>query len=137
MNKTYSILIAIFLSLILWISVALSDFYSTNIKVPVKMINVPEGYTVSIPENENVIIKIRGEGWKLADVMLGRSKAYEVSAEFDSGSHTINFSEALSDNNWLSNDIQVFGIFPESISYNVDKVYNKKFKIYPYSTHTK
>ncbi len=131
MNRTYSIIIALLLSLILWISVALSDFYSTNINVPVKMINVPNGYTVSNFDSNKVNIRIRGEGWKLADILLGRTKEYEVSAEFDSGKRSINYSEALSDNAWIANDVQVFGIYPDSYEYQIEKVQNKKFKIFP------
>jgi hypothetical protein len=54
-----------------------------------------------------------------------------VSVGNDSGKVVVDLNSHLSDNQWLSSDIEVISITPDTLSFIVEKILNKKVKIVP------
>lgn len=132
MKKNLPILIAsILFSIVLWASVSLSNEYFATYKIPLDIADFPDGYNTGTNIPEEVSVKLRGNGWKLISVNLGADPVYQISAEGDSGRKTANLFNYLADNQWLSTDIEVMDIYPDTISYYVERIISKQVKINP------
>jgi hypothetical protein len=133
MNKKINIIIvAVIFSIVLWVSISLSTEYYTSVKVNLKIIDLPYGYTTGSKLPSNVVIKLKGKGWKLAAESLGSESDYLVSAKYDSGKINLNLYNSLSDNRWLASDIEVININPDTLSFRVEKIASKIMKISPH-----
>jgi hypothetical protein len=133
MNKKINIIIvAVIFSIVLWVSISLSTEYYTSFKVNLKVIDLPYGYTTGSKLPSNVVIKLKGKGWKLAAESLGSESDYLVSAKYDSGKINLNLYNSLSDNRWLVSDIEVININPDTLSFRVEKIASKIMKISPH-----
>ncbi len=118
-------------SIILWGSVSLSNDYYATIDVPLKLVNFPKGYTSSTKLPEDISVRVKGKGWKLIALNLGTESDYNISAKKEAGKQTVFLSNYLVDNQWLSSGLEVINIFPDTLSFLVEKVISKKVKIIP------
>jgi len=96
-----------------------------------RLINYPEGYTIGSHVPESVSFKLKGEGWKLAALKLGRETDYVVSAGKEPGKRLVNLYNYLTDNQWLSSDVEVIDISPDTLSFNVEKIASTHAEIIP------
>ena len=133
MNKKINIIIiSLIFSVVLWVSISLSNEYYTSIKVNLKVIDLPYGYTAGSKLPSNIVIKLKGKGWKLAAESLGSESEFFVSAKYDSGKINLNLYNSISENRWLANDVEVININPDTLSFHVEKIASKKMKILPH-----
>ncbi len=130
-KNLHIIIISIIFSIILWVSISLSNDYYATFKIPLKMVNFPEGYTIGSKIPDDISVKLKGEGWKLAALKLGRETDYIVSVGKETGKRFINLYNYLVDNQWLSSDIEVIDISPDTLSYNVEKIASTRAEIIP------
>src|ERR1035438_1822140 len=164
MNKKNNIIIvSLIFSTVLWVSISLSNEYYASIKVNLKVIDLPYGYTTGskLPSNIviklkgkgwklapklsagrfhplpfNIVIKLKGKGWKLAAESLGADADFFVSAKYDSGKVNLNLYNSLSDNRWLANDVEVININPDTLCFRIERIASKKLKILPHMNLT-
>src|ERR1039457_2804045 len=130
MNKKINIIIvSLIFSTVLWISISLSNEYYTSINVNLKVIDMPYGYTTASKLPTNIVIKLKGRGWKLAAESLGTESDFFISAKYDSGKINLNLYNPLSENRWLANDVEVININPDTLSFRVERIVSKKLKI--------
>ena len=116
MNKKINIIIISFIfSILIWVLISLSYEYYSSIKVNLKVTDLPIGYTTGSKLPSNIIIKLKGKGWKLAAESLGSESDFFVSAKFDSGKINLNLYNSLSENRWLANDLEVININPDTL----------------------
>lgn len=131
-NKLLQIITAVVLAFVLWASVSLSGSYYTSINVPVRLTDLPEGYAVAPSYYRQVNLKMKGEGWRLLMVSLNKTLEYSVSAKNDSGYRSVRLNQFVNENNWLtSSGFQVFDVWPEKLSFNVERLERKTVKIRP------
>jgi len=77
-KNLYAIFLSLAFSVILWVSVSLSNDYNTNLQLPIKFFNVPEGYVATSPSSEKINVKVRGKGWNLISAMIATKSEYYV-----------------------------------------------------------
>ncbi len=130
-KNLHIIIISIIFSIILWVSISLSNDYYATFKIPLKLVNFPEGYTIGSKIPDYISVKLKGEGWKLAALKLGRKTDYVVTAGNETGKRFINLYNYLVDNQWLSSDIEVIDISPDTLSYDVEKIASTNAEIIP------
>lgn len=132
MKKNFNIiLIAVLFSAILWISITLSDEYYSTYKVPLRVIDAPTGYTVASELPSDILIKIKGIGWRLTGLSLGSESHFNVSAKNDSGKILSNLFANIVENQWLSSDISVIDISPDTVSFIIERIISKKVPVKP------
>ncbi|MFO7448338.1 MAG: hypothetical protein R6W90_18405 [Ignavibacteriaceae bacterium] len=132
MRKNLHIIIITFVfSFVLWFSISLSNDYYTNFDVPVKLVDFPSGYTTGTEIPKSVSVKLKGRGWKLLTINLASESEYLVSVGKDSGRRYVNLYNFLIENQWLSSDIEVIEISPDTLSFYVEKIDSKKVAITP------
>ena len=129
-KNLHIIILSVIFSIILWISISLSNDYYATINVPVKLINLPPGYSTASNIPENVSVKMKGKGWKLLGVNLTTKSDYNISVE-DTGKVSVNLYNFLAENQWLTSDIDVIDISPDTLSFYVEKDFMKRVSILP------
>lgn len=130
-KKINIVIISIIFSIILWISISLSNYYYATINVDLKIINLPEGFTTGSKLPEKITLKLKGRGWKLTAANIGSETEFQVSAKKDSGWIKLNLKNSFVDNPWLSSEMEVMDISPDTLSFFVEKIVRKKLKIVP------
>jgi hypothetical protein len=130
-KKIPIIIIALLFSIILWGSISLSKDYYATFDIPLKIVDFPNGYTTGSAIPHKISVKLKGKGWKLASVNFGTESDYIISAGSDSGRKFINISNYLSENQWLSSEMEVIDLYPDTLSFVVEKISEKKVMIIP------
>jgi hypothetical protein len=130
-KKILLILTALILSIIIWGSVSLSDSYVTKIVIPVKVTNLPEGYIVGSSSVKEVTLNIKSKGWKILSLIWGKKQHFLVPLHSDDLSETVQLKDAVKENDWLSNDVQIYDIYPLTFDYKVERMKEKRLKVYP------
>jgi len=130
-KKLISISAIVLFSIVLWGSVSLSHYYTTRITVPLRITNLPEGFVVGSATEKEVTINLKGEGWKLISLFWGSKPEFKVPIGTQNEAETFNLRDAIKENNWLDNNIQVFDISPTKMSFKIERVKEKRIKIYP------
>jgi len=125
------IIIALVFSAILWISITLSDEFYSTINLPVRVIDAPAGYTVATDLPKNISVKIKGIGWRLTGISLGSESYFNVSARNDSGMVLSNLYANIINNPWLSSDLSVIDISPDTVSFVIEKITSRKLPVIP------
>ena len=129
-KNLHIIVLSIVFSIILWISISLSNDYYATVTVPIQLINFPTGYSTASEIPKDISVKLKGKGWKLLGVNLSTKSDYTISVE-DSGRVNVDLYNYLGENQWLSSDIEVIDITPDTLSFLVEKDYMKKVSIIP------
>lgn len=129
-KNLHIIILSVIFSIILWISISLSNDYYATVNVPVKLINFPTGYSTASVIPDEVSVKLKGKGWKLLGVNISTKSDYTISVE-DTGKVSVNMYNFLAENQWLSSDIEVIDITPDTLSFYVEKDFMQKVSILP------
>ena len=129
-KNLHIVILSVVFSIILWVSISLSNDYYATVNVPLKLVNLPAGYSTATNLPGDISVKLKGKGWKLLGVNLSAKSDYTVSVE-DSGRVNVNLYNFLGENQWLSSDIEVIDITPDTLSFYVEKDYMKRVSIIP------
>ncbi len=133
MKKNLHIVIISFLfSVILWVSISLSNDYYATFNIPIKLVDFPEGYGTGTPIPHDISVKVKGKGWKLISANLTSDAVYQIPVGKQTGKRTINLYNYLVENQWLSSEVdEVNNITPDTISFIVEKLQSKKVPVEP------
>jgi YbbR domain-containing protein len=131
-KNLHIILISFLFSIILWVSISLSNDYYTTVEVPVRIIDFPKGYSSGSSMPEKITIKVKGKGWKLIALNIGTIQNYVIPVGQQTGKRIINLYNYLAENSWLSSDLEVISISPDTVSFYIEKISSKKIPIIPF-----
>lgn len=123
------IIISVIFSIIIWGSISLSSDYFAVIEVPLKIINIPKGFSSGSVMPDKILLKVKSKGWKLISMNVASPSEFVVPMSVDSGLKFINLNNYLSENNWLSEGMQVMDIIPDTISFYIESITTKKLPI--------
>ena len=130
MKKKFPLLIiSIAFSVIIWGTISLSEEYYANVNVPLRVVGFPNGFSIGSDIPENITIKLRGIGWKLFAVNIGKDVAYNISVKGDSGFIQIKLMDHLTDNRWMLSELDIIDIVPNSLSFSIERRVIKKLPI--------
>lgn len=128
----YHILLASFLlSAVLWFSLNLNQTYEIQKTVPVK-ININRPFAVSGNIPLNLEVKFRGIGWDLIRLFtsLNLEFTYEINAK-KKEQFIVLSKEYLLNNLFMSKDLQIISVFPETLHVKVENYEEKYVKLNP------
>ena len=130
MSKKINIFFAsIIFSILLWGSIALSDFYYTNIDVRLALVNFPSGYTTGAALPERVNLRVKGQGWRLFSLNVGPEAEFTISVDFDSGKKVISMYDFIESNRWLFSEVDIISIQPDSLRFFIERITSKKLPV--------
>lgn len=125
------IIIALLFSAVLWVSITLSEEYYATYNIPVKLKDEPYGYILASELPQNISIKVKALGWRLTGIEVSGESVFYVSARNDSGTVTANLQANIVENPWLSSDISVIDISPDTVSFKIERIVTKKLPVVP------
>ncbi len=128
----YHILVASFLlSAVLWISLNLNRNYEIEKTIPVK-INVNKPFAISGNIPLNLDVKFRGVGWNLIRLFTSFNLefTYDVNAK-KKDQFIIITKEYLDNNLGLSQNLQITGVYPETLFVKIENYEEKYVKVNP------
>jgi len=127
----YVIITAVIFSALFWVSISLSNNYITTIELPVRITGFPEGYASPTKLPEKIDIKIRGQGWKLMGLNMSADAEYRITSGRDKGRRFVNLYNYVLENQWLTSGVDVISIYPDTLSYIVERIGEKNVKVVP------
>jgi YbbR domain-containing protein len=116
-------------SILLWVFVSFSNDYSTTIRVPVLVQNIPNGFAIKDISTNEVSLSIKGEGWELAQLTFGGDHTLNIYALTEEKSKTLSVRNILEQNSWVSSKVQVTLVEPEQISYEFEEINYKEVTV--------
>lgn len=128
-KKIPLLIISIAFSVIIWGTISLSEEYYANVNVPLRVVGFPNGYSIGNEIPETITIKLRGIGWKLFAVNIGKDVTYNISVNGESGLMQIKLMDHLTDNRWMLSELDIIDIVPNSLSISVERRVIKKLPI--------
>jgi len=123
------LIISIAFSVIIWGTISLSEEYYANVNVPLQVVGFPDGFSIGSDIPESITIKLRGIGWKLFAVNIGKDVAYNISVKGDSGFIQIKLMDHLTDNRWMLSELDIIDIVPNSLAFSIERRVKKKLPI--------
>lgn len=119
------------LSAILWLSLNLNQSYEIEKTIPIK-ININKPYAVSGNIPLNLEVKFRGVGWNLIRLFtsLNLEFTYDINAR-KKDQFIILTKEYLDNNMGLSQNLQITGVYPETLWVKIENYEEKYVKIIP------
>ena len=130
-KNIYVIIVAFIFSVILWVSISLSNDYYATLEVPVKLIDFPYGFSTGSALPRTISVKLKGKGWKLVSIYLSAESNFVIPVGYETGKRYVNLYNYISENPWLSTDVEVVNFTPDTLSFFIEKAFAKKLKIIP------
>lgn len=112
-------------SIILWISVALSEEYIATVNVPVAFTDLPKNYSIGYSSTDEVYLQLKGSGWELAKLNFLSKELFNVSVHRRVGKHKNDINDFIQANPWLTKSFRVLEMVPNQIEYDVEKAGSK------------
>lgn len=132
MKKKIPIVILSFVfAIIIWSSVNISGSFYTTLRLPLKISNVRDGYGLASTYPETLTVKLKAVGWKILRLHLGRNIEYVASAGLEVGNIHIKLMNSLTDNDWVTSDVQVLDVWPSAINMKIDKLETRMLPVSP------
>ena len=114
-KKVVTITVIAIFSIVLWISVALSEVYITTVEVPVRFTDLPKNYAVGSTSVDNVYLQVKGKGWELAKLKLVGDTEFNISVHRRTGKYRSDLNNFIDANPWLASSFQVLEIAPAQL----------------------
>jgi len=116
-------------SIILWVFVSFSEDYITTVKVPIKFIDLREGYGIREQSYDELSLTIKGEGWELAQTTFGKENDFRISTQKKIGKQVFQVRDEIVNNSWLTSSLQVSVISPPQVELFVERINYKTVPI--------
>ena len=128
-RNLHIILVAACLGTIIWLSVSLREEYQISVDVPLTIDGIPPGSAVRSPLPPAVQVKLRGDGWRLATILMGPDMHLALALEsLTSGRHVLLVNE-LTDRFAIRPGIQIVDCTPETLSVELDRMSKKSVPV--------
>ncbi len=130
-KKTHVIVASLILSILLWLSVSMNGEYTVNMKVPLRVSDLPTNVALAAPIPKSVLVRARGTGWQLASSYLSSASSINLDIpNFDKRKIVFTGTD-LGYSLDLGSAAQVLGFTPDTIVVTLDKIIRKRVPIVP------
>jgi hypothetical protein len=131
-NKHVGLVLAsvIFGSLV-WLSVAMREQYTISVAAPFTVTDIPDGWAVRTAVPSSVQLRFRGEGWRLAGLLLGSPPRLDVSYPAVAADLHVVTATDVSERFAVRAGIQFLGMAPDSIVIGTDRRSTRAVAVVP------
>jgi YbbR domain-containing protein len=125
-KRIHIIIVSALFGILVWISVSMSEQYQVTVSVPISIDNIPEGRSIRSPIPQALQLKLRGDGWRLAKLLMGSELEMHFPFQsFHSGKKAITFKD-VAERLTTRPGIQVLDMVPDSVFVDLDRTGHKK-----------
>lgn len=128
-KRGHIIIVSAIFGILVWISVSMSEQYQVTVSVPISIDNVPEGRSIRTPVPQALQLKLRGDGWRLASLLLGSDLQMHFPLQsLRSGKRAITFAD-VAERTADRPGIQLLDMVPDSIFVDLDRTSHRKVAV--------
>lgn len=115
--------------IVVWLSVSMSEQFQVTVPVPLTIENVPEGWAVRTAVPHALQVKLRGDGWRLAALLLGPELRLDLPLNsLPAGNRAVSFND-LADRISLRPGVELVDMKPDSVFLGLDRYAQKKVPV--------
>ncbi len=119
------------IGLFLWLSVNLGEHYQYTVSAPLTIYEVPDGMAIRTPVPRFVQLKFRGDGWRLAGLLLGPDIKVKIPlSALPQGNRTITVNEVV-ERISFSPGLQLVDVNPDTVVVWLDRLSTKRVPVVP------
>jgi hypothetical protein len=127
-----SLYIAIFSTLfgvLAWVSVTMREDYETTVASPFILQEIPPGLAVQTPLPRTITLRFRGEGWRLAGVLLAHAPSMVFAApSLPAGHRPLTFND-FADHISLAPGVRLLDVKPDSLRIELGPAIRKRVPV--------
>lgn len=123
------IFLPLLFSFLIWLSISLSQEFYVALPIEIKITQFPNNTIPINVSKRSIKANVRGQGWKLFSRLNFYNNYYLIIDDGKLGTKKINLRDFSQSNVWLSANFQIISFEPESITYEVDKLVEKKMPV--------
>jgi YbbR domain-containing protein len=128
-KRIHIVIVSAVFGILVWISVSMSEQYQIAVSVPISIDNIPEGKSIRTPVPQALHLKLRGDGWRLASLLLGSDLRMHFPLQsLRAGKKAITFTDVAER---IANrpGIQLLDMVPDSVFVDLDRTSHKKVAV--------
>jgi hypothetical protein len=130
-RRIHIVITTILIGTFLWLSTNLRETYQVTVAAPLTIDEVPPDLAVRTPVPRQVQLKFRGEGWRLAGVLLGPDIHLHIPlSSLPPGNRIITLSDVL-ERISLSPGVQLVDMNPDTVAVQLDHRTVKRIPVIP------
>ena len=123
------IFLPLLFSFLIWLSISLSQEFYVALPIEIKITQFPNNTIPINVSKRSIKANVRGQGWKLFSRLNFYNNYYLIIDDGKLGTKKINLRDFSQSNVWLSANFQIISFEPESITYEVDELVEKKMPV--------
>lgn len=128
-SKSGAIIGSFLFAAILWLSVVLADRYYVTLNLPLKIINIPAGWSPSNKLPSRVSVKMKTTGWR-ALYLYSQHLIFVASFPGENNNTSvISFRASIAENSWNSSETEIVEIIPSQVVTGLEKTVSRYKKI--------
>lgn len=130
-RRIHIIITTLLIGTLLWLSVTLREQFNVTVDAPLTVEDVPEGMAIKTAVPRQIRLRLRGEGWRLAGLLMGSSLRVNIPfASLTPGNRIITINQIV-ERVTLSPGIQVLRTIPDTVVVWLDRVSTKRVPVVP------
>jgi YbbR domain-containing protein len=128
-RSLYIVIFSTLFGVLAWVSVTMREDYETTVTVPFVLQEIPPGMAVQTPLPHALQLRFRGEGWRLAGVLLGRAPVIALSAaSLPAGRRPLTFKD-FADHISLAPGVRLLDVKPDSLRIELGTAVRKRVPV--------
>ncbi len=128
-KRLHIIIVSAVFGILVWISVSMSEQYQVTVPVPIYIDNIPEGRSIRTPVPQALQLKLRGDGWRIASLLLGSDLKMHFPLQAVRSSKRAITSGDVAERIADHPGIQLVDMVPDSIFIELDRTNHKKVAV--------
>ncbi len=130
-RRFHIVITTLLIGIFLWLSVTLREQFNVTVDAPLTVEDVPEGMAIKTAVPRQIRLRLRGEGWRLAGLLMGSSLRVNIPfASLTPGNRIITINQIV-ERVTLSPGIQVLRTMPDTVVVWLDRVATKRVPVVP------
>jgi hypothetical protein len=114
---------------VIWISVSMSEQYQITVSSPLTIDGIPEGFALCTSVPSRLQLKLRGDGWRLAALMLGPETHLTLPLRRFPIGKRVSLLNEVADHLALRPGVQLVESTPDTLLLELDRLTHKKVPI--------
>ncbi len=128
-RSIYIVIVSTLFGFLAWVSVTMREDYETTVASPLVLQEIPPGMAVQTPLPRTVQLRFRGEGWRLAGVLLARTPGIVISAaSLPAGHRPLTFND-FADRISLAPGVRLLDVKPDSLRIELGPAVRKRVPV--------
>lgn len=114
---------------IVWLAVTLNKTYTTQLRVPLAVVNLPQDVAIASSLPAHVDVTLEGRGWQLLILATVRPLVFEIPGPRLASSRRLQLSRYLEDALRLPEGVTARLVAPDTIDITIDRYVRKKVPV--------